>query len=250
MRRWNVPVIWPGKTVFIIGGGPSLTISQLDFLKGQKSDGQYRVLGINKAYQLGNWVDVVYLGDEKFYNIHRKKMIQKCSGLLVSTVTKCERDRYMKLLGKNRSKRHGISTKQNAICWNKNSGCAGINLAYLLGAKRIVLLGFDMSPQPDPEPLPEYKGGKSKKNRASKPLATHWHEGYPEFGRPSRDETGNPPAKLPYHRYLKVISAIAKDAERLGIEIIDCSLNGEIKAWPKRPIEDVIKEEVARCQDS
>jgi len=245
MIRWRVPRIWPDSTVFVVGGGPSLTMEQLETLRQHKAEGHYRVLGINKAFELGGWVDAVYFGDKKYYDKFRKKMVQFYPGLLVSTVPQCERDRYVKYVGKDRKKRHGISERPDAICWNKNSGCSGINLAYLFGATHIILLGFDMAPMPDPTPIKT-----TTKKGEDRPKATHWHDGYPEFGRPSRDETGKPPTKLPYNRYLKVIPQIAKDAKRLGLQITDCSLKGQIKHWSKRSVEELIEEEVIRCREN
>ena len=38
----------------------------------------------------------------------------------------------------------GLSRTQGVIHQGKNSGYQALNLAYLLGAKRILLLGYDM----------------------------------------------------------------------------------------------------------
>lgn len=243
MRRWSIPRIWPDSTVFIIGGGPSLHRHQIQLLQDNKAQGSYRVLGVNKAFRLGDWVDAIFFGDQKFYTYFRKEMIETYGGLKISTVAKCERDKNFKHIGKDRQKRHGISEKKDMVCWNKNSGCASINLAYHFGGKRIVLLGFDMKPMRDSEPMKEAQA-RAKRDPKFTPLSTHWHDGYPEFSRPGRNAKGEVPTKLPYHRYLGTIPTIAKDAKRLGIEIIDCSLEGALSAWPKRAVEEVIREEV------
>lgn len=222
--------------MFIIGGGPSILTTQLDMLRDYKAAGGYRIVGVNKAFRLGDWVDAVFFGDQKFYHKFRKEMIEAYSGLRVSTVPKCERDKFFKYIGKDRQKKHGISTKKDMVCWNKNSGCASINLAYHFGANRIILLGFDMSP------MPETTGAKKESQQSTR---THWHEGYPEFSRPSKGVDGKGPTKLPYHRYLGTIPTIAKDAKELGVEIIDCSMRGRLTAWTKRPVEEVIKAIIA-----
>ena len=43
----------------------------------------------------------------------------------------------------------GLSRKQGVIHQGKNSGYQALNLAYLLGAERILLLGYDMQMQGD-----------------------------------------------------------------------------------------------------
>jgi hypothetical protein len=49
--------IWKNDTAFILGGGPSL--SKVDFSLIEHR----RVIGVNNAYQLGDWVDICWFGD-------------------------------------------------------------------------------------------------------------------------------------------------------------------------------------------
>ena len=54
---WHPPKMWNDKTVFVLGGGPSLNGTNLDLIRDE------RVIGANNAYQLGSWVDVCWFGD-------------------------------------------------------------------------------------------------------------------------------------------------------------------------------------------
>ncbi len=51
---WPIPKIWNKSTVFIIGGGPSLLDIDLSLLHDK------RVIGVNQAYKLGNWIDILW----------------------------------------------------------------------------------------------------------------------------------------------------------------------------------------------
>jgi hypothetical protein len=56
-EAWRIPKMWKGQTVFIIGGGPSLNGTPLHLIH------EHRVIGVNCAYMLGDWVDVCWFGD-------------------------------------------------------------------------------------------------------------------------------------------------------------------------------------------
>jgi len=45
----------------------------------------------------------------------------------------------------------GMCLEKDGLSWNKSSGATAVNLAYHLGAKKVVLLGFDMKAGPNGE---------------------------------------------------------------------------------------------------
>ena len=110
-----------------------------------------------------------------------------------------------------RDMRYGLSTKADTICWNFNSGGAAIDFAAHTGVKRILLLGFDM----------KYIDKKS-----------HWHAGYQTYVKPT-----NPAS---FRRFLRSFPAIALDAKRRRIEILNVSMDSAIKELPKVQLKDVI----------
>jgi len=219
-RPWHVPELWPNSTVYIIGGGPSLKEEDLTPLHNSAR----RVIGVNNAYQLGSWIDLCFFGDCSWFNHHRKGLL-KFAGLKVSCCPRFggrnEKWPGIKFLPKDKEKRNGISNRKNRnkIAWNKNSGYSAINLAYYLGAKRIVLLGFDMHRGPNNE--------------------THWHAGH-KWGVP-KDTKQRRKLNEPYARFLPNTEAIAKDAERLGIEIINCSMDSAITQFKKIPLKEIVQ---------
>ena len=151
------PEIWKDETVFIIGGGPSLKGMEWKNLYGK------RVIGCNDAYQLGfkpaykspylescfplrptsSWIQIILFGDNCWFAEHRDHIVKREEHhLFISMASQnphCESVSWM------RREPEGLTTRDSGkIGWNKSTGAGAINLALILGAKRIVLLGFDM----------------------------------------------------------------------------------------------------------
>lgn len=230
---WLAPKIWDGADVWIIGGGPSITSSfgipeQLvyDVRTGVKSMSEFspymesihnkHIIGINVAYRLGDWVDIMFCGDKSFI-LKNAKSLKEFKGIKVSchSIVDKPHQYWMKYTPKDNRKASGISENPYKVSWNLNSGAAAISLAYHLGAKRIILLGFDM-------------------NLTDK--QQHFHDEY----RRGKVLTDKRKRGLPFERHLKGFPVIKKDADRLGIEIINTSLNSTITCFKKVPLKELL----------
>lgn len=233
MALWTVPKIWDGGECFIIGGGTSIPRefgvpeTLIDaVVSGREPVSAYspylsvlfnkHTIGINNAYKLGDWLSVLFFGDCSYY-VQRKQDLYYIRYLKVSCCDRfakpdnlCEGIKYT---AKDRQKSLGISENPSTVCWNNNSGLAAISLARHLGVKRIILLGFDMC---------------LDQKRVSHFFGSH-------LG-PGRKAT--PP---PFARHMKGIPRIAEDAQRLGLEILNCS---GISAIPSNLIKKVSLKEV------
>jgi len=139
--------VFLGDTIYIVGGGSSLKGFDFEKLKDKT------VIAINKAFLHIPFAQVLYWSDTRFFEWYEKE-IEKFKGIKVTCRPQPKRNDIINLLntGKN-----GLETMSYGIRDGGNSGYAAINLAYHLGAKTIILLGFDM-----------YTVGKD----------THWHDGY------------------------------------------------------------------------
>jgi hypothetical protein len=236
MKTWQVPKIWEDSEVWILGGGPSLIdcfnipaeiVNDVRLRKaGIESYSPYlaaihskHVIGINVAYQFGNWVDICFFGDKGFYlnnqsglSHFRKLVVTCCEKVGQSNVSWIK---YLPQEKEGKLEKEGISTQPDMVCWNKNSGAAAISVAAWAGAKRIVLVGFDMNLDP-----------------ASK--EQHFHNSYREKGK------GVLPKQLPFPIHLKAWSKIKSDADNMGIEILNTSLNSAIQELPKVHIKELL----------
>lgn len=123
-----------GETVFIVGGGPSLKNFDFSQLKGK------RVIAINRAFEFVPFADYLYWSDISFYEKY-KEGIHDFKGKKVTNKSYPIRNDIINL---ENSGKLGLDLNPNSIKHGGNSGYAAINLAYHLGAKTIVLLGYDM----------------------------------------------------------------------------------------------------------
>lgn len=199
MSLWNVPPEWKGGTAVCIGGGPSLTSAQVDYCRGKA-----RVLAINDAYRLAPWADMLYGCDDKWWSWHSEAA--EFAGLKVTQgrnkrAPACVRRVDIDTRGK------GLSRDPARIHGGKNSGYQAVNLAYLLGAARILLLGYDM---------------RLVESRA------HWFGDHPDRIRSN------------YENWITNFQTIAAQLPELGVEIINCTPGSALRCFPMRVLEEVI----------
>lgn len=164
------------------------------------------VIGINNAYRIGPLFDIVFFGDNGWYKVHRLALA-KCSAIKLTSGSrfagkKKEDSEGIRYLGRDRVRPKGISKNPERVSWNQNSGAASISIAAHFGATRIILLGFDMKLDQKAE-------------------FSHWHG--------SHGNTKPPP----FARHLQGFSEIAKDAKKMGIEILNASPDSVIKEFKK-----------------
>jgi hypothetical protein len=96
----------------------------------------------------------------------------------------------------------------DCVHFGGNSGYQAINLAYLWGAKRIILLGFDCKPV----------DGKD-----------HW------FGQHEKGLT----QVQPYQLWLNNFTQLAKDLQARGVEVINASPDTALQCFNKAKIETI-----------
>jgi hypothetical protein len=231
--KWSAPSIWEGGECIILAGGSSVpyqfsvpeNIIQAVMDKVEKPSAyspflkpihNKHIIGINNAYQIGNWIDVIFFGDCAWYLTHQQ-LLSQFSGLKVTCCKRFanKRKEYcagIKYLEKDKSHKKGISRDKEKVSWNSNSGGAAISLAVHFGVKRIILLGFDM--------------------RLNHGKRSHWHGSHGKDGKARRS--------LPFPRHLKGFPFIAEDAKTMGVEILNASPDSAITEFPKVNIMDVL----------
>jgi hypothetical protein len=230
---WKVPRIWDGGEVWIIGGGPSLP-KQFNIpdeivrkvFAGEAPLNTYsnymtplhkkHVIGVNVAYLLGNWVDMVFFGDSGFFLKHLHGLA-RYSGIRITCHSDVKKYDWVKFMARDR-KAHGLSSSPEMICWNNNSGAASINVAVHTGAKRIILVGFDM--------------------KLSTDAHQHWHNAYGKGAINMKD--ARKMMKLPFQRHLRGFPDIARDAKKLGIEILNASPDSAIQDFKKVTVKELL----------
>jgi hypothetical protein len=100
---------------------------------------------------------------------------------------------------------HAPGLGRKFIHYGENGGYQAINIAYLLGAKRIVLLGYDMYPS----------GGK-----------LHFFGNYP----------GELNSGCDFAAWRGKFDRLATDLEAEGVEVINCTRETALKCFPRGDI--------------
>lgn len=178
-------------------------------LAGLKRYKSWHVMAVNCTWQLVPWADVLYAGDREWWSNYgggmtfagdrytrnewasvwfHAKHVRSCpDNALCNTVHRCTGQ--------------GLCRIPNTIHLGGNSGYQAINLAYHLGARSIVLLGFDM----------HREGG------------AHWHGDHPGLNVPE--------VHLPVWR--DRMAPLANDLRREGVKVVNATPGTALECFPK-----------------
>lgn len=230
--QWAVPRLWKNQDVWILGGGPSLTsnfnipeniVSKVraqelplsSYSPFMSAVHEKNIIGVNVSFMLGNWVDMCFFGDTSFLLKYEEALLRSTS-LKVSCAEKAKDLGWVKFLPVDYRTRGRLTFDNSKISWNFNSGSASINLAAHLGAKRIILVGFDMN-------MPANQ--------------VHWHN---EYKKTELTEEEKILRNKNFNSFLEPFPKIKKDLDSCGIEIYNTSLNSAITCIQKVPITEFL----------
>jgi hypothetical protein len=194
-----VPKTFPGSTIVCVGGGPSLTVADVDACYGV----HVHVLAINDAWRLAPWADVLYACDQKWWTWHQgvpqfagpKYAIAASDPITWPDVQVLENTGVL-----------GLELAPTGLRTGYNSGYQAINLAVHLGATRILLLGYDLGPAPDGR--------------------THWFGEHPDR-QPS-----------PYPVMREAFASLVEPLAALGVTVVNCSRRTALGCFRCAPLED------------
>lgn len=118
---------FPGETIFILGGGPTLTAAIAERVRGR------RTIVLNSTARLAPWADVLFFCDWHWFREHRP-IVDPWPAAVVTISARAAR-----VLP------HKIELVTPPIVQAKplSAGHHAVDLALAMGACRIVLLGFD-----------------------------------------------------------------------------------------------------------
>lgn len=165
---------------------------------------------MNDAFRLVPDADLLYACDARWWDHH--------GGVREFTGEKWTQD---KAGGETCAARHGLNVVRSVngavpsfepdhIAQGKNSGFQAVNLAALLGARRIVLVGFDM--------------------------------GLAEDGR--RHFFGDHPGRMnqpsPYKSFIRAFDEAAPHYAARGVEVLNASRRSALACFPRVPLESIL----------
>jgi hypothetical protein len=141
---WSVPPRLFNDEVLILGGGPSLKWYDWSRLPAWTS-----IIAINDAYRRALKADVLYFADELWGKANKDDINATFEGRLVVTRQPLSPSDARVVGSRLRVVDRGWGcnlSRSPSHLSGFDGGSNAINLAYLGGAKRILLLGFDMRP--------------------------------------------------------------------------------------------------------
>jgi len=195
-------------TWICIASGPSLTKDDVVLTRG------FHTIAINDNYRLAPWADVLYACDLKWWDKYHKDV--KASGFAgekwawENNRENVEKVKAHGLQTVSIEGQAGLSKEKFKVYSGGNSGYQAINLAYHFGARKIILLGYDMQ---------ETDGNK------------HWFGSHPK-------ELGDPVSWDTWQSYFNVL---AEALEKEGVEVINCSRETGLTCFPRMTIEQALK---------
>lgn len=216
MRWVPTPQLCKDKFCFIIGGGFSVQYTDLSSL----FQGRHFVIGVNNAFSLGDWVNICWFGDRRWHEWNEEEL-KLFKGVIACCHPSFEGHGDIRFLMRGKSR--GIDEREGYIAWNSCSGSSAINLAYHLGSRRVVLIGFDMKPTEIKDPI-----------TGEITVRGQWHQNH----KVDYLQKGY----SPYTGYLAALPFIAKDAKRLGVEVLNATIDTAIPedVFEKARLEDVV----------
>lgn len=149
---------WRASEIACIASGPSLTIEDCAAVKVWRDAAPGRaVIVVNSSWRAAPWADLLYACDFAWWDVHGAEVRKEFEG---AGITACKKAAALHGLHRVDGEHGpGLCTKPGTVYFGGNSGYQAIGLAFHLGARRIVLLGYDM----------QRTGGRS-----------HWHGDHPE----------------------------------------------------------------------
>lgn len=202
-----VPRLWPGATIVCLACGPSLTAADAKLVRAAREAGRVRVIAINAAVRLAPWADVRYA----YHAIDWCR--PEDAGILASfeglrfAVEPAAAEFGATIL--HATGTEGLElTEPGAIRHGHNSGFAAVNLAVLLGAARVVLVGYDM----------QRAGGDPRG-------ALHF---YPCAGTVGRGE---------FATWLRIFQTLPPALEAVGVTVVNASRVTALEVFPRVELE-------------
>lgn len=193
-----IPRCFKGETVVVIASGPSLTQEDVDFCKGKA-----RVAVVNDNYKLAPWADLLYAADTNWWD-HHNGVPQFAGQKWTQCQPSAEKYGLNWVMG---YWNHGPSLDRNHIHYGMNSGFQCVNLVFLMGARRVILLGFDM----------QMTGGKR-----------HWFGNHPGV----LDQNSR------YEKWVRYMDNAALKYRKAGCEILNASRETALKEYRRVNLAD------------
>lgn len=201
---------WAGSTVTVIASGPSLTRADADYARARVD----RVIAVNESWRMCPTADVLYAADRAWW-LTRQPKRDEFTG-------ECwTQQRHWEGMNPYAAGLHVITSELGVgaappgaeyVYTGHNSGFQALSLAVVWGARRVVLLGFDMKTA----------------------ARIHWHDDYSE---PQLRNARDPEI---YNAFRNAFIKCAPHFAAYGVEIVNASPGSALKCFPCVSIQEAL----------
>ncbi len=200
-------LVRPGwEVVVCCASGPSFSEQQAACVAVARANDRCRVIVANDNWRRVQAADVLYACDGRWWGAHFADIaLSGFSGELWTQDTPAAKRFGLKLI--RHVRRPGLTKTANTVHGGGNSGYQAINLAYLFGARRIILVGYDMQPT----------GG-----------TLHW------FGRHAHKELDR---NLPFSHWIGQFGDLARDLKAEGVDVVNATTETALRCFRREPLE-------------
>lgn len=221
MRFWNTTREWEGETAAVMASGPSMTYELSDKICALG----IRAIAVNNqgievdgVSAMAPWADILYAADNLWWMHNAEKALAfKGRKVTIVPTSGAVRTQGEEILVMRNGGTTGFDSRTDHLRTGGNGGYQAVHLAAHLGAKRILMFGFDM----------HSKGGE------------HW------FGFHSWrvGHKGN------YDMFRARFDTLAPELLRRGIEVVNCTPGSALKCFPIMTLEEAIKDGVPNVHE-
>ena len=186
----------------ICASGPSIAREDLSLLR------DCRIMAVNNAHRLVPNADVLYAGDGAWWDEYHDETSAFAGERWTADHAAAIRYRLRWVL---RKSGRGLCATRRVIYAGGNSGYAAINLAYHMGAREIVLLGYDM----------------------------HRSGGAHFFGEHPSHMLSAPEQHIPMWR--EAFTALAADLRHHGVRVVNCTQGTALTCFQTAALHEVMR---------
>lgn len=196
---WTPEPIFDLKTVFVLGGGPSLRDLDPDRLRDRS------IFVTNMSIYLCPWANALFFMDTHWFEANQAA-VEAFNGLRITSSRQVRRDHPEKIKRVEFVPSDEFTFGTPRLKFSRTSGHAAITLAIAMGAVRVVLLGFDM----------RLVDGRS-----------HFHDAY-----------GTKDHNVFANDFLANFDGWNEAARRCGVRIINCTPGSALTEFPTGSLDE------------
>lgn len=193
-------------TIVCVGSGPSLTKKDV---KACENKGM-PLMVVNSAHQFATAPMYHYAGDTRWWQ--RNYTYTQHSSRKFSIQHNARDEGHSDVKQMQRGAAECFSTQWPKLCTGYNSGFQAINLIYLLGYIKIILIGFDM------------KFGVNGEK--------HCHPDHPDYN----------PLDATINKWVQAFNEAAPTMQQLGLEVINATRDTDLECFPRTQLEELLED--------